>query len=69
MVTVSETIGYVVIGIIVGMVIALLIFTWPIVNDLKFVLSNMECKNILDWAFEFESNIPQSVYDKKDCFR
>lgn len=66
---ITEIIFYMTIGGILGFSIGAILLTFPIVDDLKFLLGDMKCEDILQNAFEFKSQIPDHMYDNKECWR
>lgn len=58
-----------VMGFSIGMVAMGIFIAVPIENDLRFLLKNMNCEEILKYGFEFSSGIPESVYENGVCLR
>lgn len=67
--TLSNSIFFAYVGAMTMFAILTLFLISPILHDLKFLLENMDCTEILKNSFEFESWVPKSLYEQGKCFK
>ena len=67
--TYSNYVIFLMIGFSIGVTGLGIFVADPLADDLRFLLKNMDCEEILKYGFEFSSGIPESVYENGVCLR